>query len=92
MIANNNKIKAKYWHIDDTEADKIIEDIKYGDINSDGSINIQDSVLLKKHLAGMTGIDINIAACDINVDGEVNISDAVLLLKHLAGMNVTIGK
>ncbi len=66
--------------------------IQYGDINSDGSINIQDGVLLKKHLAGIKGIDINLNASDVNADGSVNIQDAVILMKHLAGMNVTMGK
>lgn len=71
---------------------KIGEDVKYGDINSDGEINIQDGVLLKKHLAGIKGLNIDMTASDVNVDGEVNIQDAVILIKHLAGMNVTMGK
>ena len=74
------------------EDGKPIEDVKYGDINSDGDINVQDGVLLKKHLAGIRGLNIDITASDVNVDGEVNIQDAVLLIKHLAGMNVTMGK
>ncbi len=69
-----------------------IDDIKYGDINSDGEIDIQDVVLLKKYLASIKGININVKACDVNGDGEVNIQDAIILLKHLAGMNVTLGK
>ena len=74
------------------EDGKPIEDVKYGDINSDGEINVQDGVLLKKHLAGIKGINVDITASDVNVDGEVNIQDAVILIKHLAGMNVTMGK
>ncbi len=71
---------------------KIGEDVKYGDINSDGEINIQDTVILIKHLAGIKGLNIDMTASDVNVDGEVNIQDAVILIKHLAGMNVTMGK
>ena len=74
------------------EDGKPIEDVKYGDINSDGEINVQDGVLLKKHLAGIKGINVDIIASDVNVDDEVNIQDAVLLIKYLAGMNVTMGK
>lgn len=74
------------------EDGKPIEDIKYGDINSDGEINIQDGVLLKKHLAGMKGLNIDMTASGVNVDSEVNIQDAVILMKYLAGMDVTIGK
>ncbi len=74
------------------EDGKPIEDVKYGDINSDGEINIQDGVLLKKHLAGIKGLNIDMTASDVNVDSEVNIQDAVILMKYLAGMNVTLGK
>ncbi len=76
----------------ENEADQPIDNIKYGDINSDGEINIQDGVLLKKHLAGIKEIDVCMDASDVNVDGSVDISDAVILMKYLAGMNVTMGK
>lgn len=66
--------------------------IRYGDVNSDGSINIQDGVILKKHLANIKGLNINMDASDVNVDGHVNISDAVILMKHFAGMSVNLGK
>ena len=74
------------------EDDKPIEEVKYGDISGDGEINVQDAVLLKKHLASIKGMDINEQACDVNADGTVNIQDAVILLKYLAGMDVTLGK
>ncbi len=59
-----------------------------GDVNNDGSINIQDAVILKKHLAGGLSLNINKIASDINNDGKIDISDAVILLKHLAGIAV----
>lgn len=64
----------------------------YGDINDDGSIDTKDAVLIKKYLAGYTGLDINPDACDVNADGDITSADAVLLLKKLAGYNVTLGK
>ncbi len=64
---------------------------KYGDINLDGEVNIQDGVILEKHLADIKGLNINMSASDVNVDGHVNISDAVILMKHLAGMTVELG-
>ncbi len=65
---------------------------KYGDINSDGTIDVSDGVILKKHLAGMKGLNINMETSDVNADGEIDIQDAIILLKHLAGINVTLGK
>ena len=65
---------------------------KYGDVNSDGEVNIQDGVILKKYLADIKGLNINMDASDVNGDGRVNISDAVILMKHLAGMSVNLGK
>ncbi len=65
---------------------------KYGDVNSDGEVNIQDGVILKKYLADIKGLNINMDASDVNVDDRVNISDAVILMKHLAGMSVNLGK
>ena len=59
-----------------------------GDANRDGKIDTQDAVLLKKHLAGYTELNINIDACDVNGDGDINSADAVILLKHLAGYDV----
>ncbi len=58
---------------------------KYGDVNNDGSVNIQDAVILKKVLAGMN-IDYNFWNSDVNNDYQITSSDAVILLKHLAGM------
>lgn len=69
-----------------------IEDIKAvdktdavkGDVNGDGITDSVDAVLLKKYLAGYSGLQINTDACDMNGDGEVDSVDAVLLLKQLA--------
>lgn len=65
--------------------------IKYGDVNGDKEINIADTVILKKHLAGIKGLNIDMTASDVNVDGKVNITDAVLLMKHMAGINIGLG-
>ncbi len=65
-------------------------DVKYGDVNGDGDINIGDAVFLKKHLANMN-VTIDEKASDVNLDGDINISDAILILKSLAGMNVVLG-
>ena len=101
-IAENNKGN---WYLENT--DIVVTEIsngqiaiykmdtvvfQYGDVNSDGSINVSDGVILKKYLAGVKELNINEKASDVNVDGEINSSDAVILMKHLAGMNVQLGK
>lgn len=58
-----------------------------GDINQDKLININDLILLRKHLAGikyLQGKELQIA--DINGDKIVNINDLVKLKKYLAGI------
>ncbi len=86
--ANGNKL------YEQSQGEKPIDpsEVKYGDVNGDGDIDSSDAVLLKKHLAQVTGLDINEKACDVNADGTLDVQDAIILLKHLAGMNVTLGK
>lgn len=60
--------------------------VKLGDVNLNGSVELEDAVLLQKHLAGAYPLDENAAkAANIDKSGEVSLEDAVLLQKHLAG-------
>lgn len=63
---------------------------KYGDVDGDGEIGVQDGVILKKHLAHMN-VTINQVNSDVNDDKEINTQDAVILLKYLAHMDVVLG-
>ena len=63
--------------------------IKYGDANGDGTVNLRDSMQLKKFVAG-TSVEIDAAASDLNGDGQVNIKDLNLLKKLLVGDETTI--
>ncbi|MBQ4283352.1 MAG: BspA family leucine-rich repeat surface protein [Lachnospira sp.] len=63
----------------------------YGDTNMDEEVNISDAVLLKKHLASIDDLDINLLAADVDVSNSVTIADAVRLMKKLAGMDVILG-
>ncbi len=55
-----------------------------GDLNGDGETNLRDSLLLKKHMAGLSA-DMTLAAADINCDGVVNSKDNFALKSYLVG-------
>ncbi|MDW8256429.1 MAG: NF038122 family metalloprotease, partial [Acidobacteriota bacterium] len=60
--------------------------VRRGDINQDGVINVQDLILLIRHLTGespLTGAALQ--AADVNGDGQVNVQDVVRLIQHLTG-------
>lgn len=64
----------------------------YCDVNGDGLKNVQDAVLLKKHLAQMQGINIIKENSDLNDDGQINVQDAIILLKYCAGVEEYVNK
>ena len=61
-----------------------------GDLNGDGAINGQDSVLLQQYLAEWK-ITVSESGADVNGDGVINGQDAVLLQQYLAEWSVTLG-
>ena len=66
-------------------SDPVVQDIKIymlGDINEDGSINIQDVIRLLNHVNNSNTIS-DTKHCDINKDGAVNIQDVIRLLNHV---------
>lgn len=61
----------------------VTKNVISGDVNGDGEVDIKDSALIKRHLAGWK-VDMDMAA-DVNEDGEVNIKDSALIKRQLAG-------
>jgi len=59
-----------------------------GDANEDGKINIKDSALVRRYVAGWNVV-INMNASDVNGDGKINIKDSALIRRYVAGWNVT---
>ncbi len=55
-----------------------------GDVNSDGEVNLLDSTVLRRHLAGWD-ITINASNADVNDDGKVDMKDSTVLRRYLAG-------
>jgi len=64
-----------------------VEEVNYGDVNGDGTVNNLDRVVLTRYLAdweGYTEDIIDMFASDVNCDGVVNALDRVILTRHLA--------
>lgn len=55
-----------------------------GDVNSDGSIDLKDVVLLVGGLLNAAP-DLDPRTCDCNLDGTVNLKDAAILARKIAG-------
>ena len=65
-----------------------VSEVQKGDIYVDGNVDVNDSVLLAKHLAHYRNIsltDRQLDAADIFEDGNVNTKDGVSLAQILAG-------
>ena len=67
-----------------------VTDLLPGDANGDGTVNMKDSLLLRKHLAGWP-VEAEVSALDVNGDDVVNMKDALHLRKYLAGWQVELG-
>jgi len=60
--------------------------VLYGDSTGDGTIDIKDLLVIKKHLVNASKLsDVYLLSSDINRDGTVNIKDLLLEKKHLVG-------
>ncbi len=59
-----------------------------GDVNNDGFINIQDVVLVQKHVLGFTPplTDAQKIVADVNGDGVINILDVTLITQMSLGL------
>ena len=65
------------------------EDKLSGDIDGNGKVNLQDSALLRRYLAGWD-VTIDENAADVDGNGKVNLQDSALLRRYLAGWDVTL--
>lgn len=63
------------------------EDVKYGDLNGDGSINSLDGALLKSYILGIIEkFDVPEKAADLNGDGSIDSIDYALLKNYILGI------
>lgn len=67
------------------------EERKKGDINGDGTIDIEDAVSIINHINAYSALnDDSLAAADINGDEFVDIEDVVIILDEICGVDRTI--
>ena len=57
----------------------------YGDVNFDGSININDIVIMVNFILGTTPTDEQFITGDMNYDGIINIVDIILIVNEVLG-------
>ena len=57
-----------------------------GDVNTDGSINIVDALLIAQYYVGLTPSPFDPASADTNGDGSINIVDALLVAQYYVGL------
>ncbi len=63
----------------------LLDDIKLGDVNNDGEVNINDVTGIQRHIAMINCLeDVLLYAADANRDGKVDINDATTLQLYLA--------
>ncbi len=65
-----------------TVVDAVETDAGKGDVNLDGTVNVQDIVVLINHIFGNTPKKFSLANADANADGIINVADvsAIVLL------------
>ena len=64
---------------------RFLHEVKLGDANGDGSVNINDVTAIQAHKAEMSFLtDLQQLAADVNYDGKVDIEDATLMQSYLA--------
>ena len=56
-----------------------------GDANGDGILNLKDTVLIRRYLAGGWDVTIDETAADVDGDNKVTVQDVVLLNRYIAG-------
>ena len=83
-IYNVDTAKVKFYAIGGTIN---VVDTIIGDVNSDGSVDNFDRLVLSRYLANWkdyTADQINFVGADVNCDGSVDNLDRLILTRHLA--------
>ncbi|MBN1700156.1 MAG: dockerin type I repeat-containing protein, partial [Spirochaetales bacterium] len=57
-----------------------------GDVNSNGSIDIVDALLVAQYYVGLDPANFNASNADANCNGNVDIVDALLIARYYVGL------
>lgn len=77
---------AHRYAVDNNILYELLDGVRLGDVNGDGSIDVNDVTMIQKHIAGLTVLDgIYLYSADTNLDTDVDIIDATVTQKHIAG-------
>ncbi len=60
-----------------------------GDVNSDGSITVQDATLVQQYIVGQEPAGFNPSCADMNGDGQITSADVTLILEEIVGSSVS---
>lgn len=67
--------------------------IMYGDVNGDGMVGIDDSILVLRHVAGLDTLSYEqLLLANVNTDNVVNVSDATAIQEIVAGRLIVLGR
>ncbi|MBN2444992.1 MAG: hypothetical protein JXJ04_26795 [Spirochaetales bacterium] len=57
-----------------------------GDVNSSGTIDIVDALLMAQYYVGLNPADFDLTAADVNCDSSIDIVDALLVAQYYVGL------
>jgi endoglucanase len=57
-----------------------------GDVNTDGTVDIVDALLIAQYYVGLDPSNFNQDAADVNCDGSIDIVDALLVAQYYVGL------
>ncbi|MFC4405128.1 S8 family serine peptidase [Haloarchaeobius iranensis] len=64
-------------------------DCTAGDVNSDGSITVQDATLTQQYIVGDDPANFNPSCADMNGDGQITSADVTLILEEIVGSSIS---
>ncbi len=56
-----------------------------GDVNHDGSVNVNDIMMIVNYILGLAVIDFDEEMADVNHDGSINVIDVMEVVQIILG-------
>ncbi len=64
-------------------------EVKYGDVNLNGRVEVNDAILVLRHIVGLdrlSSVQLKRAAVNGKGSGEITVQDAILILRYIVGL------